>query len=500
MGNNAAVGHAMAMTGLPQAAGFHKTLGSMMYQYNLEPWDPKSYLAANLQKQQELQKTSPLRFVQVADGMQFYGAQLNEGYAGAMMNTLTREKFVEMSQQLFRQKGLHLPPEEARLFYDIFDAIDLYKNGTLSLGELAGGLSSFFGGTVEDKTSAVFNLLAGGGDQVPKTKLSDLLKPYVWSMVPPNADVLRPILLPHVTDELYSDISMSNTGNISRQEMLRWAQRGQFAQGANPNAVNMSFTIIDRAALAISVALQVAWQEYEGKAKLREYGAQTWQESHNGQQQQLADVGATRYVQQAAPGMAASGATVITNVGQGMAPVLANVGQVVQSGWAQGVSQVSSWFDQDDTSPRGTQRIRTQSMGGVPQGRFALGGTTTMTVQPQPQPQQQPQPANAFKSIGQNAFQMPPQAAAALPAPPPQPRPQAVSAAAPPASPFPFSNVNVIPGLAPQQSPQLQVRPAAAVPQAQFQPMAPATGRPQAQYAPMPQYATLPPQQMQIRR
>jgi len=224
----------MAMTGLPQAAGFHKTLGQMMYQYSVQPWDPKVLLQASLQRQQELQKSSPLRFIQVEDGLQFYGSQL-----GGVINTLTREKFVEMSQVLFRQKGLHLPVEEARLFYDIFDSIDLYKNATLSIGELAGGLSSFFGGTVEAKTSAVFELLAGGGEQVPKARLHELLKPYVWCMVPPHAEVLRPILLPHVAEEIYSDMTLSGSGYLTRAEMQRWAQRGTFAQTqAGPNAAS----------------------------------------------------------------------------------------------------------------------------------------------------------------------------------------------------------------------------------------------------------------------
>merc|ERR1719310_1391369 len=125
-----------------------------------------------------------------------------------------------MSLELFRQKGLHLPAGEATVFYDVFDAIDLYKNATLSIGELVGGLSSFLGGTIDQKTNAVFDNLAVG-QGVHKTALQEFLKPFVWCMVPQKAKVLRPILLSQVTDDIFADMSISGKDYISQQEMTR---------------------------------------------------------------------------------------------------------------------------------------------------------------------------------------------------------------------------------------------------------------------------------------
>lgn len=372
MGNNVAAGHMMQMTGLPQAAGFHKTLGHMMDQYGIRPWDPKVLLQENLQRQQELQRSSPFRFIPVKAGLCFYASQIG------VLSQLTREKFVQVSMQLFNQKGLHLPMEETRLFYDIFDSIDLYRNATLSVGELAGGLSSFFGGSVEDKTNAVFELVAQGQDRMAKTGLQDILKPYVWCMVPEEAQVLRPILLPHVTDEIYNDMTYANTGYISRQELQRWCQKGQFSQGQHdPNKAQMAITIVDRAALAISMALHVAWKEYEEKYQLREYGQQTWTQNYGNRPQQLTDVGAYRYVRQQQPAIAQNTASAFTNVQQGVTQV---------------VNGANAWFtnyfgdSEAAVSPRGrvytSESISSRGGGGRRFSSDNIAGTVKISPRP----------------------------------------------------------------------------------------------------------------------
>ena len=139
MGNHVATGHVVAMTGLPQAVGFQRTLETLMVQNSIQPWAPKQLLHDNLQAQLELAARSPLRSIDVTEGLAFYGK-----HVGGVLAPLTREKFVQMSLELFRLKGLHCPPEEACLCYDVFDAVALYQNASLSLGEMAGGLSSFF--------------------------------------------------------------------------------------------------------------------------------------------------------------------------------------------------------------------------------------------------------------------------------------------------------------------------------------------------------------------
>lgn len=265
-----------------------------MVQNGIGPWSPKQLLLDNLQRQLELAARSPLRFINVTEGLAFYGKQV-----GGVLAPLTREKFVQMSLELFRLRGLHCPPEEACICYDVFDAIDLYQNASLSLGEMAGGLSSFFCGSVEQRTQAVFDLLAQGhANQVPKSALREFLQPYVWAMVPSNATVLRPILLPHVTDDLFADITLGQSKHIEISQLVRWMSRGnQIAVSAtkSPTPVFAS-TVVDRVAQVIDMAVQVAWREHQTRTELRAYGQESWAQQHGGQRQLLGDVGAYRYV------------------------------------------------------------------------------------------------------------------------------------------------------------------------------------------------------------
>merc|ERR1712048_838078 len=131
------------------------------------------------------------------------------GHVGGWVVQLTREKFIQVSLQLFELKGLKCAPEEATIFYDVFDSIDLYGDATLSVGELVGGLSTFFAGTLDQRAKAVYNVLDPKlTDKMPKSALSQFLKPCVWSLVPDRAEILRPILLPHVTDEIFGEICL----------------------------------------------------------------------------------------------------------------------------------------------------------------------------------------------------------------------------------------------------------------------------------------------------
>jgi len=159
---------------------------------------------------------------------------------------------------------------------------------------LQGGLSSFLGGTIDQKTKAVFDSLAVGQGFVHKSALQKFLKPFVWCMVPQEAEVLRPILLSQVTEDIFADISITGKDSISEQEMTRWLHKGQYG---SPHQKMLSMTIAERAAMSIAMAVTVAWERYETKQKLRTYGQQTWQEEH-GRSQYLTDVGAYRYTAQ----------------------------------------------------------------------------------------------------------------------------------------------------------------------------------------------------------
>merc|ERR1712048_688574 len=124
-------------------------------------------------------------------------------------------------------------------------------------------------------------------------------KPCVWSLVPDRAEILRPILLPHVTDEIFGEICLSSVKeHVTLNEFARWVRL------ASPKAVQLnaahtpsvfSAAIFERCATIIEAALHNAWKEYKAKEALREYGQQTWEAGHEGETQRLHDVGMYRY-------------------------------------------------------------------------------------------------------------------------------------------------------------------------------------------------------------
>eukprot|EP00928_Gymnodinium_smaydae_P020088 TRINITY_DN1775_c0_g1_i1.p1 TRINITY_DN1775_c0_g1~~TRINITY_DN1775_c0_g1_i1.p1 ORF type:complete len:290 (-),score=50.51 TRINITY_DN1775_c0_g1_i1:938-1807(-) len=222
MGNTSTAGHALTMAGVAQnPATFHKTLELTMRQHGIEPWDPKSLLTEVLAHQEELSKRSPFRYLNVRDGLSFYAP-----HAGGWVSPLTRERFVELSMEFFKSRRMHITNDDAKLFYDIFDSIDLYKDAKLSLGELVGGLSSFFAGSPSDHTEAVFHALCSNGDnKLTRAALKDLIQPYVWSMVPDRAQILRPMFADFITDELKREISFEpNKNYLEIQELKKWIQ------------------------------------------------------------------------------------------------------------------------------------------------------------------------------------------------------------------------------------------------------------------------------------
>merc|ERR1712048_429862 len=124
-------------------------------------------------------------------------------------------------------------------------------------------------------------------------------KPCVWSLVPDRAEILRPILLPHVTDEIFGEICLASVKeHVTLNEFARWVRL------ASPKAVQLnaahtpsvfSAAIFERCATIIEAALHNAWKEYKAKEALREYGQQTWEAGHEGETQRLHDVGMYRY-------------------------------------------------------------------------------------------------------------------------------------------------------------------------------------------------------------
>eukprot|EP00928_Gymnodinium_smaydae_P007676 TRINITY_DN1274_c0_g1_i2.p1 TRINITY_DN1274_c0_g1~~TRINITY_DN1274_c0_g1_i2.p1 ORF type:complete len:516 (+),score=84.33 TRINITY_DN1274_c0_g1_i2:193-1548(+) len=295
------------MVGIAQSpTALHKALELAMRQHDIQPWDPKSLLADILARQQELGKRSPFRYLNVRDGLAFYAP-----HAGGWVSPLTRERFVELSMEFFKSKRMHITNDDAKLFYDVFDSIDLYKDAKLSLGELVGGLSSFFAGSPSDHTEAVFHAMCPKGDKkLTRAALKDLVQPFVWSMVPDRAALLCPMLANFVTDELKREICFQpDQSFLEIQELRKWIQYTQpaayeyaatyttYSSVQRPDAPVFATTIVNRAAATMEAAVRMAFQEYCNRVQLWEYGQQTWQASHDGQPQHVQDIGLYRTIQ-----------------------------------------------------------------------------------------------------------------------------------------------------------------------------------------------------------
>lgn len=92
----------------------------------------------------------------VAEGLAF----LQE--AGGAEGRLARGDFLAHYEELLRNKGLEVPPEEVRSA--VFGLIDRDGNGVADLMELVCGVSLLCGGTDDDKLNAVFRSFDVNGD------------------------------------------------------------------------------------------------------------------------------------------------------------------------------------------------------------------------------------------------------------------------------------------------------------------------------------------------
>lgn len=315
---------------------------------------------------------------------------------------------MQLSLNLFASKGLSVSPDDAKMFYDIFDAVDLYKNATLSIGEFAGGLSSFFGGTPEARANAVYDAVTSSS-YLSKDMLQSVIKPYVWCMVPPNAAALRPILLPYVTERIFEEITAgSTTGCISREQLKYWMFRGSammYGSGiANPMIMPevTGNAIAERAATHVDMAVQTAYAEYSARMGLREYGQQTWSQNYPGQSQQLRDIGVARYVGGAAMQSSVAQPTTWNNIGQ-QATVMVSSLQQTAADFGQ---QATVLFDDLMARDRAASTYSTYSVDSSIIGtRSSYIGTTTISPQA---------PTMGTRTIS-NAVTLPPTSAPIVP-------------------------------------------------------------------------------------
>lgn len=140
---------------------------------------------------------------------------------------LSKEDFVRICNELLDSRGVQPSAKERRELYEVFDSMDFDCNGSLSVGEWAGGLSVFLKGDLETSVRAVFNALDTNHNyRLSKDELGEYFAPFVKAMTPPRADALRPVLVKKVVDVLFQEIDADGGRDVSSEELLAWMQRG----------------------------------------------------------------------------------------------------------------------------------------------------------------------------------------------------------------------------------------------------------------------------------
>lgn len=237
--------------GCDQAVGFEACAKTVITLNGIEPWAAKELIKNQMKTQQALAKRSPLRYVPIEEGLQYFAK-----YAGnnSWSHNISRERFVQIALDLISAKGISHTHKEREELNAIFDSLDYDKNGSLSVGEWAGGLTVFFQGTQEKAVHAVFTALdRDGSKSLSKNELQEYFRPFVKAMTPPEAESLRPLLLRKATDDIYKEMDLDKNCLVTSDEMWEWTSRGN--------------SILDRLTDIIDKEVFKIWSDVKQKEK-----------------------------------------------------------------------------------------------------------------------------------------------------------------------------------------------------------------------------------------
>jgi len=210
------MGQAVVSCGFSNTVGFERSCEAVIRSADIQPWPARALISARLMRQAELAKRSALRYISVRDGFNHF-----DGKVGRFTG-LTRDTFLATAKNLIDSKNIHAGGED-ELLLEIFDTIDYDGNGSLTVGEWAGGLTVFFKGTQDEKTQVLFELIDKdrSGD-LSKSEMKEYLTPMVKAMTPPEAAALRPLLLQHATDQIFAEVDANNDGQCTTLEFQNW--------------------------------------------------------------------------------------------------------------------------------------------------------------------------------------------------------------------------------------------------------------------------------------
>jgi len=252
MGSSMSTGVFMTALGCDQALGFEKSAQMVINMHGIQPWPARDLLKDNLKRQAELAKRCPFRRVPVEEGLLYFNGQV-----GGWIHQLTRDKFVHTAIDLLMDKQVRHTTRDRDELFEVFDSMDFDKNGELSIGEWAAGLTVFFQGSQKACTEAVFKALdRDNSGTLTKLELQEYLTPFVKAMTPPEAAELRPLLLRKCCNDIYNEMDLDHAHDISSEEMVEWNRKGN--------------SIVDKLANIIDHEVYTVWLSDQEKRKRRE--------------------------------------------------------------------------------------------------------------------------------------------------------------------------------------------------------------------------------------
>lgn len=205
--------------GCENALGFENSTGVMLKAADIQPWPARAMIQERLDKQTRLAGTSPLRTIPVRDGFEHFSRHI--GTFGG----LSKDKFFEISKNLIEVHKIKHKPDEIQSLQTVFDLIDYDQSNDLTIGEWASGLTIFFKGTQEEKSTALFLLIDRDGNGcISKKEMVEYVSPLVKAMTPPEAAALRPMLVSHAADTIFNQVDLDHDGKCSSSEFVKWRQ------------------------------------------------------------------------------------------------------------------------------------------------------------------------------------------------------------------------------------------------------------------------------------